>query len=62
MYWCQYSLKLHALPGDDVKPQDFVCFYFSGDRGAYIHADIWHEGVFTIAGEQEFAVTFNREH
>ena len=44
-----------ALPGDDVKPQDFVCFYFSGERGAYIHADIWHEGVFAIAGEQEFA-------
>ncbi len=43
-----------ALPGDDVMPQDFVCFYFTGKQGAYIHADIWHEGVFAIDGRQEF--------
>ena len=43
-----------ALPGDDVKPSDFVCFRFDGSRGLYIHPDIWHEGVFAISGHQRF--------
>lgn len=43
-----------AKPGDDVKPEDFVCFYFDGTQGFYIHADVWHEGVFAIKGEHKF--------
>ncbi len=43
-----------ALPGDDVKPQDFICFLCDGTQGLYIHADIWHEGVFTLSGTQGF--------
>jgi hypothetical protein len=43
-----------ALPGDDVKPEDFVCFRFDGSRGLYIHPDIWHEGVFTLGASQRF--------
>lgn len=43
-----------ALPGDDVKPAQFVCFRFDGGRGLYIHPNIWHEGVFTTAGTQRF--------
>ncbi|HTS20513.1 MAG TPA: ureidoglycolate lyase [Casimicrobiaceae bacterium] len=43
-----------ALPGDDVKPQDFVCFRFDGRQGLYIHPDVWHEGVFAIRGSQRF--------
>lgn len=43
-----------ALPGDDVKPEDFVCFRFDGSRGLYIHPNIWHEGVFTASGAQRF--------
>ncbi len=43
-----------ALPGDDVKPQDFVCFRFDGRRGLYIHPDVWHEGVFAVRGSQRF--------
>ncbi len=43
-----------ALPGDDVKPEDFVCFRFDGGAGLYIHADIWHEGVFTLGTGQRF--------
>ena len=43
-----------ALPGDDVKPQDFVCFYCDGSKGVYIHPNIWHEGVFPVKGEQRF--------
>ncbi len=43
-----------ALPGDNVRPEDFVCFRFDGRRGLYIHPNIWHEGVFTAAGTQRF--------
>lgn len=43
-----------ALPGDDVTPERFVCFRFDGTRGLYIHPDIWHEGVFTLAASQRF--------
>lgn len=43
-----------ALPGDDVRPENFVCFRFDGRHGLYIHPNIWHEGVFTLAGTQRF--------
>lgn len=43
-----------ALPGDDITPEKFVCFRFAGDRGLYIHPNIWHEGVFTASGTQRF--------
>lgn len=43
-----------ALPGDDVKPEDFVCFWFDGSCGLYIHPNIWHEGVFAVSGKQRF--------
>lgn len=43
-----------ALPGDDVKPEDFVCFWFDGSAGLYIHANVWHEGVFAVEGKQRF--------
>ena len=43
-----------ALPGDDVKPQDFVCFRFDGRQGLYIHPNVWHEGVFGVRGTQRF--------
>jgi len=43
-----------ALPGDDIKPEDFVCFRFSGDQGLYIHPNVWHEGVFAPSGTQRF--------
>lgn len=43
-----------ALPGDDVRPENFICFWCDGSQGLYIHADIWHEGVFAINGSQHF--------
>ena len=43
-----------ALPGDDITPERFVCFRFSGELGLYIHPSIWHEGVFTASGSQRF--------
>jgi hypothetical protein len=43
-----------APPGDDIRPEHFICFRFSGRQGLYIHPNIWHEGVFAIAGSQRF--------
>jgi hypothetical protein len=43
-----------ALPGDDIKPENFVAFRFNGTQGLYIHPEIWHEGVFTLSGTQRF--------
>ena len=43
-----------ALPGDDVKPQDFVCFRFDGRQGLYMHPNVWHEGVFGLSGTRRF--------
>lgn len=43
-----------ALPGDDIKPENFICFLVPGNKGLYIHADIWHEGVFALSGKQRF--------
>lgn len=43
-----------ALPGDDIEPSKFICFLCDGNKGLYIHANIWHEGVFAIEGEQRF--------
>ncbi len=43
-----------ALPGDDVKPKDFVAFYCDGTKGLYIHPGVWHEAVFPIAERASF--------
>lgn len=43
-----------ALPGDDLKPEDFVAFSFAGNLGLYIHPGIWHEGVFLRAERAQF--------
>lgn len=43
-----------ALPGDDIRPENFICFLCDGSQGLYIHANIWHEGVFTPYGCQRF--------
>ncbi len=43
-----------ALPRDDIKPENFVCFRFDGRQGLYIHPSVWHEGVFSVRGRQRF--------
>ena len=43
-----------ALPGDDIRAEDFKAFYFDGNKGLYIHPNIWHEGVFPIEEKSSF--------
>ena len=43
-----------ALPGDEITPEDFVCFYFNGNEGLYIKPNIWHDGALPYLGQQCF--------
>lgn len=45
---CVPFIMLLALPTDDIKPQDFVGFYFNGEYGIQIKPNIWHQPVYTI--------------
>ena len=47
-------VALLALPGDEVKPQDFVAFYFDGSFGLQIKANIWHQPIYPVDDEAEF--------
>jgi len=43
-----------ALPGDDIKSENFKAFYFDGSKGLYIHPNVWHEGVFPVEEKSSF--------
>lgn len=51
-----------ALPGDDLSPEKVVAFWCDGSRGLYIHANIWHEGVFPVEDQQRFLDRQGRVH
>ncbi len=57
----RYLLPL-ALPGDDVRPDDFICFLFEADQGCCIHPNVWHEAVFPLKGKQSFLTRQGRVH
>jgi ureidoglycolate hydrolase len=47
-------IALLALPGDDIKSENFVAFYFDGSFGVQIHANIWHQPVYPINNKAIF--------
>lgn len=51
-----------ALPGDDLKPEKVVAFWCDGSKGLYIHANIWHEGIFPVTDQQKFKDRQGRVH
>ena len=51
-----------ALPGDNLTPDKVVAFWCEGDRGLYIHAGIWHEGIFPVESQQDFLDRQGRVH
>lgn len=51
-----------ALPGDDVRPEDFVTFYVDGGRGLYLHPNVWHEAVFPLVTPARFHDEQGRVH
>jgi ureidoglycolate hydrolase len=55
-------VALLALPGDDVKPQDFVAFYCDGTFGINLHPGVWHQPVFPIDDQAIFDDKQGRVH
>lgn len=51
-----------ALPGDNLSPEKVVAFWCDGTKGLYIHANIWHEGVFPVSERQRFLDRQGRVH
>jgi ureidoglycolate lyase len=51
-----------ALPGDDVRPEQFKTFWFDGARGLYMHPNVWHEGVFPVGASGRFFDKQGRVH
>jgi hypothetical protein len=51
-----------ALPGDDVTPAQFVSFWCAGDRGLYLHPNVWHGAIVPLDDEAEFLDRQGRVH
>lgn len=51
-----------ALPGDDIKLEDWVAFYCDGSFGICIHPNIWHETIVPVQDEGEFFDKQGRVH
>ncbi len=43
-----------ALPGDDMKMDNWVAFYCNGSFGVCIHPNVWHEAIAPINGVANF--------
>lgn len=50
----QPFVLLLALPGDNVKPDNFVAFYCDGSVGVCIKPKIWHQPPFPVGDRAEF--------
>ena len=51
-----------ALPGDHVRPEDFIAFRCDGSKGLYIHPNIWHGAVVPLADHAELLDRQGRVH
>jgi ureidoglycolate hydrolase len=43
-----------ALPGDNVKMEDWIAFYCDGSFGVCIHPNVWHEAIAPISDIADF--------
>ncbi len=55
-------VALLALPGDDVRPEDFVAFYGAGDCGVQIFPSVWHQPMFPVGDRATFDDKQGRVH
>ena len=55
-------ILLLALPGDDIKLEDFVAFYFDGTLGVQILPNIWHQPVYPIDNTAMFMTKQGKVH
>lgn len=47
-------VALLAPPGDEIKPKDFIAYYFDGTKGIHINANVWHQPLFPTESSQVF--------
>lgn len=55
-------ILLLALPGDDVKPEDFIAFKFDGSCGAQIKPNIWHQPAYPLISRMDFMTKQGKVH
>jgi hypothetical protein len=51
-----------ALPGDDVTPESFTTFWCDGQRGLYLHPNVWHGAIVPHDDEAQFLDRQGRVH
>ena len=51
-----------ALPGDDVTPESFITFHCDGNRGLYLHPNVWHGAIVPHDDEAQFLDRQGRVH
>ena len=51
-----------ALPGDDVRPEDFTAFWCDGRRGLYLHPNVWHGAVVPLDDRAQLLDRQGRVH
>ncbi|XP_033727206.1 uncharacterized protein LOC117321007 [Pecten maximus] len=47
-------VALFALPGDDVKLEDFMAFYSDGSFGFHIRPNVWHQPMIPVSQKAVF--------
>ena len=55
-------VALLARPGDDVRPEDFIAFWFDGSRGVHVNPGVWHQPVFPLVPAARFENRQGRVH
>ena len=55
-------ILLLALPGDDIKAEDFIAFKFDGSCGCQIKPNIWHQPVFQLSDNALFMTKQGKVH
>lgn len=55
-------VALLARPGDDVKAEDFIAFWFDGTRGLHVDPGVWHQPIFPVLERATFDNRQGRVH
>jgi len=50
----QPFIALLARPTDDIRPEHFYAFYFSGEFGIHIDPGVWHQPVYPLQVKSSF--------
>lgn len=60
--WGNSFVLVLAQPGDNVKPEDFLAFYFDGKSGFQVNVNVWHQAIFSEEDETFFLTKHSKVH